>query len=59
MNMANVLNEFLSAVSKGFQDTAFAAFSRRRSTQRSDLEGEFETASAVSEMSQQAEEAHR
>jgi hypothetical protein len=54
MNMANVLNEFLNAVSKGFQDTAFAAFSRRRSTQRTDLTGEFETASGVSEMSETA-----
>ena len=29
--MANVLNEFLSGVSKGFQDAAFASFSQRRS----------------------------
>ncbi len=35
--MANVLNEFLSGVSKGFQDAAFASFSRRRSTVRTDL----------------------
>ena len=42
MSMANVLNEFLYSVSKGFQDTAFAAFSRRRSTQRDDLEQTFE-----------------
>jgi len=27
--MANVLNEFLHGVSKGFQDAAFASFSRR------------------------------
>ncbi|HTZ51046.1 MAG TPA: cytoplasmic filament protein CfpA, partial [Spirochaetia bacterium] len=32
--MANVLNEFLYGVSKGFQDAAFASFSRRRSTVR-------------------------
>lgn len=32
--MANVLNEFLHGVSKGFQDAAFASFSRRRSTVR-------------------------
>jgi len=43
MNMANVLNEFLYQVSKGFQDSAFAEFSRRRSTQRTDVEGEFVT----------------
>ncbi|MFI5399670.1 MAG: cytoplasmic filament protein CfpA [SAR324 cluster bacterium] len=54
MNMANVLNEFLSAVSKGFQDTAFAAFSRRRSTQREDLMGEFVTDTGVAEMSTEA-----
>ena len=35
--MANVLNEFLHGVSKGFQDAAFAAFSRRRSTLREDI----------------------
>ena len=35
--MANVLNEFLSGVSKGFQDAAFASFSRRRSTVRTDI----------------------
>ncbi len=41
MNMANVLNEFLSSTSSGFQDQAFASFSRRRSTERSDIAGEF------------------
>ncbi len=35
--MANVLNEFLHGVSKGFQDAAFASFSRRRSTVRADI----------------------
>ncbi len=35
--MANVLNEFLHGVSKGFQDAAFASFSRRRSTLRTDI----------------------
>ncbi|MFW6139114.1 MAG: cytoplasmic filament protein CfpA, partial [Spirochaetota bacterium] len=35
--MANVLNEFLHGVSKGFQDAAFAAFTRRRSTLREDI----------------------
>jgi hypothetical protein len=35
--MANVLNEFLHGVSKGFQDAAFATFKRRRSTVREDI----------------------
>ncbi|PIE98232.1 MAG: cytochrome C oxidase subunit II [Treponema sp.] len=35
--MANVLNEFLHGISKGFEDAAFASFSRRRSTVRADL----------------------
>ncbi|MCL2442890.1 MAG: cytochrome C oxidase subunit II [Treponema sp.] len=39
--MANVLNEFLHGVSKGFQDAAFAAFSRRRSTVREDINQSF------------------
>jgi len=39
--MANVLNEFLHGVSKGFQDAAFASFSRRRSTTRDDLAQSF------------------
>jgi hypothetical protein len=39
--MANVLNEFLHGVSKGFQDAAFAAFSRRRSTTREDIAQSF------------------
>jgi hypothetical protein len=37
MAMANVLNEFLHGVSKGFMDAAFATFSRRRSTVREDI----------------------
>lgn len=41
--MANVLNEFLHGVSKGFQDAAFASFKRRRSTIRADLNQSFET----------------
>ncbi|MCA1753126.1 MAG: cytochrome C oxidase subunit II [Spirochaeta sp.] len=36
-NMANVLNEFLHGISKGFQDAAFASFKRRRSTIREDI----------------------
>ncbi len=39
--MANVLNEFLNGVSKGFQDAAFASFSRRRSTMRDDIDQHF------------------
>ena len=39
--MANVLNEFLSGVSKGFADAAFASFSRRRSTVREDINQTF------------------
>lgn len=44
--MANVLNEFLHGVSKGFQDAAFAAFSRRRSTVREDIAQSFAQAPA-------------
>lgn len=39
--MANVLNEFLHGVSKGFLDAAFATFSRRRSTIRDDISQSF------------------
>ena len=39
--MANVLNEFLHGVSKGFADAAFATFKRRRSTVRADLNQSF------------------
>ena len=39
--MANVLNEFLHGVSKGFSDAAFASFSRRRSTVREDINQSF------------------
>ncbi len=42
--MANVLNEFLSGVSKGFADAAFASFKRRRSTVRADIDQKFEGA---------------
>ena len=44
--MANVLNEFLHGVSKGFQDAAFASFSRRRSTVREDINQSFADAPA-------------
>lgn len=40
-SMANVLNEFLNGVSKGFQDAAFASFKRRRSTMREDINQSF------------------
>jgi len=39
--MANVLNEFLYSVSKGFTDAAFATYSRRRSTVREDITQSF------------------
>ena len=44
-SMANVLNEFLHGISKGFRDAAFATFSRRRSTVRDDIEQTFSTSS--------------
>lgn len=43
LGMANVLNEFLYSLSKGFTDTAFASFSRRRSTIREDIDQQFQT----------------
>jgi hypothetical protein len=51
--MANVLNEFLYGVSKGFQDAAFASFARRRSTVRSDLSQSFATADESLEHSEE------
>ena len=42
--MANVLNEFLHGISKGFQDAAFASFKRRRSTMRTDIDQSFSAA---------------
>ncbi len=47
--MANVLNEFLHGVSKGFQDAAFASFSRRRSTVRQDIAQSFTNETAEEE----------
>jgi len=47
--MANVLNEFLHGVSKGFQDAAFASFSRRRSTVREDIAQSFAPSDALAE----------
>ena len=40
-NMSNVLNEFLNQISKGFKDTAFAGFARRRSTVKDDIDQVF------------------
>ena len=51
--MANVLNEFLNGVSKGFQDAAFASFSRRRSTVREDIAQSFAASSVAAEAGQQ------
>jgi len=47
--MANVLNEFLHGVSKGFSDAAFASFSRRRSTVREDINQSFSAPAAEEE----------
>ncbi|MCL2185610.1 MAG: cytochrome C oxidase subunit II [Treponema sp.] len=47
--MANVLNEFLHGVSKGFADAAFASFSRRRSTVREDINQSFSSGTAEEE----------
>jgi hypothetical protein len=49
--MANVLNEFLHGVSKGFADAAFASFSRRRSTVREDINQSF---SSVTDLEEEA-----
>lgn len=58
-SMANVLNEFLNGVSKGFQDAAFASFKRRRSTIRDDINQSFadepeETQAVISSQSMDA-----
>jgi hypothetical protein len=50
--MANVLNEFLNGVSKGFQDAAFASFKRRRSTVREDINQSFGNDSTAAENAQ-------
>ena len=49
LGMANVLNEFLYSLSKGFSDSAFASFTRRRSTQRDDIDRKFATSVDESE----------
>ncbi len=41
MNMANVINEFLYSVSKGFSDAAFVTLSRTHGTERADIDQEF------------------
>jgi hypothetical protein len=51
LGMANVLNEFLYSLSKGFSDTAFASFSRRRSTVKENIEAEF--ASSVEQLEEE------
>jgi hypothetical protein len=51
LSMANVLNEFLHGISKGFQDAAFASFRRRRSTMREDIGQSFGAEEPVSEQS--------
>ena len=47
--MANVLNEFLHGISKGFQDAAFASFKRRRSTLREDISQTFAVEQPIDE----------
>jgi hypothetical protein len=47
LGMANVLNEFLHGISKGFQDAAFASFKRRRSTIREDISQSFATEEGI------------
>jgi len=49
MGMANVLNEFLHGISKGFQDAAFASFKRRRSTMREDIAQSFAAEEPIEE----------
>ncbi len=51
MKMANVLNEFLYSISRGFADSAFASFSRRRSTQKGDVDDGFVTGTGFTEIS--------
>jgi hypothetical protein len=52
--MANVLNEFLYSVSKGFADAAFATYSRRRSTVREDIEQSFSEETAKEDLFESA-----
>ncbi len=52
--MANVLNEFLYSISKGFADAAFATYSRRRSTMREDITQSFGTEESGEDLFQTA-----
>jgi hypothetical protein len=54
-SMANVLNEFLHGISKGFQDAAFASFRRRRSTMREDIDQSFAAREPDAEQTSYAE----
>lgn len=54
-SMANVLNEFLHGVSKGFQDAAFASFRRRRSTMREDIDQSFTAREPAAEQTSYSE----
>jgi len=56
MGMSNVLNEVLSGLSKGFGDKAFAAFSRRRSTEKDDLEETFVAVSSTGAFEEEEKE---
>ena len=44
MNMANVINEFLHSISKGYSDIRFADLSKSRSFERNDINQEFVSA---------------
>ena len=50
MKMANVLNEFLYSISRGFADAAFASFSRRRSTTAAADGGEYITGAGFADI---------
>jgi tetratricopeptide (TPR) repeat protein len=52
--MANVLNEFLYGISKGFQDAAFASFKRRRSTIRADIDQSYSVEESKEDIFQMA-----
>ena len=54
-SIANVLNEFLNAVSRGFSDKAFAQFSRQRNTIREDFSGEFVSVEGAGRKNEQTE----
>jgi hypothetical protein len=57
--LAEVINEFLFQLSKGFTDVAFAQYTRRRSTVRADIEQSFaiqEEKESVSELAYKSKE---